>query len=86
LATIPDRSFQIEGHTDDVGQIAYNVDLSRRRAEAVRDALVLRGVAPERLRARGFGPSRPLVEGDTDAARAANRRVTFVVVESVDGR
>lgn len=75
------RKIAIEGHSDAVGGVAYNLTLSERRAEAVRAALVERGVAPERLISRGYGPTRPLVEGDSDEARAANRRVAFSVLE-----
>lgn len=75
------RSLRVEGHTDDSGVVAYNIDLSQRRADAVRDALVARGVAPERLLARGYGPTRPLRIGSSERARAMNRRVAFAVVE-----
>ena len=68
----------IEGHTDTFGSEQYNLRLSRRRAQAVRDFLVSCGVAAERLRVRGLGESRPLVpEGDKEA-QAPNRRVEFV--------
>ncbi len=72
---------EVQGHTDDVGGAAYNLDLSQRRAEAVRDALVARGVAPERLVARGYGFTRPIAANDSDAGRATNRRVQFDVLE-----
>ena len=72
---------EVQGHTDASGRIAYNQDLSRRRALAVLDALIQRGVAPERLLARGYGTQRPLVPGRTPEAYAKNRRVEFVIIE-----
>lgn len=70
----------IEGHTDDRGDHDRNVALSRRRAGSVLDFLVSRGVEASRLRARGYGPDRPAVEGaSTDAERGENRRVEFVI-------
>lgn len=72
---------EVQGHTDDSGGVAYNLDLSERRAEAVVAALVERGVAGEHLVARGYGVLRPL-EANRDAeSRAKNRRVQFVVLE-----
>lgn len=67
----------IEGHTDSRGSEAYNLELSRGRAESVRRFLIDAGVPESRLVARGFGKSRPLVAGDTPAAHAINRRVEF---------
>jgi outer membrane protein OmpA-like peptidoglycan-associated protein len=75
------RLLRVEGHTDNQGPAAYNVDLSSRRARAVRDILVQEGVAPERLEAEGLGPSRPIESNETEQGRAANRRVEFIVVE-----
>lgn len=72
---------EVQGHTDNVGSVAYNQDLSQRRAEAVVRALVARGVPPEKLRARGYGTQRPIADNDTDEGRAANRRVEFQIVE-----
>lgn len=67
----------IEGHTDSRGSDAYNLELSRGRAESVRQFLIDAGVPANRLVARGFGESRPIVPGDTPAAHATNRRVEF---------
>ena len=73
---------EVAGHTDDQGGVTYNQQLSEQRARAVRDALLARGVAPERLVARGYGLSRPVSADTTDAARQANRRVELVVVRT----
>jgi outer membrane protein OmpA-like peptidoglycan-associated protein len=75
--------FSIEGHTDDLGSTEYNEELSLRRAEAVRNFLNhSAGVPTARLYARGFGKSRPQVEGTSDQARAQNRRVVIRRVDS----
>jgi outer membrane protein OmpA-like peptidoglycan-associated protein len=68
----------IEGHTDETGSNTYNVELSQRRAESVREYLIKKGVAPQRLEARGFGRSRPVAPNTTEQGRAANRRVEFL--------
>jgi outer membrane protein OmpA-like peptidoglycan-associated protein len=70
---------RVEGHTDETGSEGDNAALSQSRANAVRDYLVQRGVDAARLRAEGFGASRPLVEGKTTKARAENRRVELVI-------
>ncbi len=66
---------EVQGHTDNVGDDAYNARLSTQRAEAVRAWLVGHGVAAERLSAKGYGKSVPVASNDTDAGRAQNRRV-----------
>lgn len=71
----------VEGHTDDVGSDVVNLRLSQRRAEAVRDFLVAKGVDPSRLEAVGFGESRPIDTNRTDSGRARNRRVEFTILE-----
>jgi len=71
---------RIEGHTDDVGDDAKNLTLSQQRAESVVAYLVKAGVEQARLEGQGFGETKPLVEGKTKKARAANRRVEFNVV------
>jgi len=66
----------IEGHTDNIGSAEYNIDLSTRRANSVRDVLVNRfGVPATRLKTKGYGFSRSLDTNDTDLGRAHNRRV-----------
>ncbi len=75
-----DVRVQIEGHTDSVGADAYNLQLSRKRAESVRDYLVAKGVDRSRLAAVGYGESKPVTENSTEAGRARNRRVELTKV------
>jgi outer membrane protein OmpA-like peptidoglycan-associated protein len=65
------------GHTDSVGDEAYNLKLSERRAQAVVDYLAALGVAPGRVKAVGYGESQPLADNSTEEGRAQNRRVTL---------
>ncbi len=74
----------IEGHTDNVGSRAYNIDLSRRRAKAVEDYLIVKGIAKERLRSDGFGFDRPIAPNDSALNRARNRRTEFRLVEEIE--
>ena len=73
-------SIEVGGHTDDVGSKRFNLDLSARRAQAVADFLVTKGVDASRLSAKGFGRGTPLVREATDEARATNRRVEFTIL------
>lgn len=75
----PKLKVVILAHTDSVGTEEYNLDLSERRAGAVKTALAKRGVPPPSMRFRGFGFSRPVADNATDAGRAKNRRVEFRV-------
>ena len=76
---------EVQGHTDNIGSGSFNLQLSDRRAKAVYDALVERGVPPERLVSRGYGATRPVTTNDTDAGRAENRRVQFQILEQTGG-
>jgi outer membrane protein OmpA-like peptidoglycan-associated protein len=68
----------IEGHTDNVGAASANQTLSEKRAQAVRDWLIAKGIAANRLTAKGYGASKPVADNNTDEGRAKNRRVELV--------
>jgi outer membrane protein OmpA-like peptidoglycan-associated protein len=76
---MPDIDVEIVGFTDDVGSKAYNLDLSLRRAESVRDYMVTQGIDGRRLSVAGRGMADALVSNSTPEGRAVNRRVEFVV-------
>lgn len=71
--------FRIGGHADDIGESSYNLELSRRRAQAMRAFLVQEGLDPKRFSIEAFGEDRPLVPGADEKARAANRRVELIL-------
>ena len=75
-----DVAIRIESFTDNGGRPQNNLLLSRRRADAVRNALIARGVAAGQITAVGFGEARPIADNGTDPGRQQNRRVEFVVV------
>lgn len=77
----PELRAIIEGHTDSVGSRAYNLELSKRRAERVKDYLVKLDVPSDRLTTVGYGLSRPVTDNQTEAGRAENRRVMAVFLE-----
>ena len=74
----PGLKIKLEGNTDERGTREYNIGLGERRAQAVRRALMLQGVAESQLATVSFGSERPAVEGDAEAAWAQNRRVELV--------
>ena len=82
LMTLKGYTIAVYGYTDDTGTQMYNLQLSQRRAQAVRDFLVQAGITPTIMSARGLGKSDPRVPGDTEQARAANRRVEIGIVNS----
>jgi outer membrane protein OmpA-like peptidoglycan-associated protein len=75
-------SIYVYAYTDDSGTNDYNLQLSARRARAVRDALVQAGIDPSLISTKGFGKSKPLVAGSNPKARAANRRVEIGIIDS----
>jgi OmpA-OmpF porin, OOP family len=79
LQKYPERQVLIEGHTDSVGSESYNLDLSQRRADAVRDFLLQNGVNAARITTRGYGKASPVASNDTEAGRQQNRRVELII-------
>lgn len=82
LMTLKGYTIAVYGYTDDTGTQAYNLQLSQRRAEAVRDFLAQTGISATIMSTKGFGKSDPRVPGDSEQARAANRRVEIGIVDS----
>jgi outer membrane protein OmpA-like peptidoglycan-associated protein len=79
LLTNRERSLTVEGHTDSQGSESYNMDLSQRRADAVRDYLVQRDYQADRIQARGLGEGQPVADNSSAEGRANNRRVEIIV-------
>jgi outer membrane protein OmpA-like peptidoglycan-associated protein len=82
LMTFRGYTIAVYGYTDDIGTQTYNVQLSERRAEAVRDFFVQAGISPTSMSTKGFGKSDPRVPGSSEQARAANRRVELAIVDT----
>jgi outer membrane protein OmpA-like peptidoglycan-associated protein len=82
LLTSKDYQIYVYGHTDNIGTEEYNMDLSERRAQSVRDYLAEAGINPGIISTEGFGKSQPLVPGTSDEARAKNRRVELGIVNT----
>jgi outer membrane protein OmpA-like peptidoglycan-associated protein len=75
----PDRRVQIDGFTDSIGTDSYNEELSQRRANAVREALIARGVDSSRIGTEGYGKSYPVATNSDSGGRQLNRRVEVVI-------
>ena len=72
---------ELAGHTDNVGSDTYNLKLSNERAEVVRQALIAKGIAENRLTAKGYGSSKPLFSNDSEEHRASNRRTEMIIMD-----
>lgn len=81
LNKYPEVRIEVSGHTDSVGKHDDNVDLSRRRAEAVKQYLVDSGISADRIETKGLGPDQPIADNETKAGRAENRRIEFKLLE-----
>ncbi|WP_326490992.1 OmpA family protein [Marichromatium gracile] len=81
LADNPGLTLRIVGHTDSAGSDAINLELSRQRAEAVRQGLIERGLEAARVEAEGIGEAEPIASNATASGRASNRRVEIYVIE-----
>jgi OOP family OmpA-OmpF porin len=78
----PRMKVELQGHTDDTGPDAYNLSLSKKRADAVREYLLTQGVPGTQLTAKGYGESQPLDNNKTPEGRSKNRRVVMYVIEN----
>ena len=76
------RNVMIEGFTDSIGSDAYNLQLSERRANAVRLGLIQHGIDPGRIRIRGYGKAYPVADNQSDAGRQQNRRVEIIISDN----
>jgi outer membrane protein OmpA-like peptidoglycan-associated protein len=81
LNQYPSVHIEIEGHTDNVSSLATNMRLSKERAKAVYDFLILNGIDAERLQYKGYGPDKPISPNSTEEGRAKNRRVEMKITE-----
>jgi len=82
LRKYPKTVNQVEGHTDSTGSEQYNMDLSQRRAERVKNVLISKGIEPSSIRTVGFGENMPLSDNTTSTGRRQNRRVEIKVAPS----
>jgi outer membrane protein OmpA-like peptidoglycan-associated protein len=76
----PSVRVEISGHTDNTGSAAYNLQLSERRAQSVNNYLIQNGIEPGRLIPKGYGPSQPLADNDSEEGRQKNRRIQFKII------
>jgi outer membrane protein OmpA-like peptidoglycan-associated protein len=84
LTENPGLKLRIEGHADSRGPEVYNQGLSERRAGAVKDYLVSKGIWPDRLEAKGYGESFPIASNDTSEGQAKNRRVELHIIHTIE--
>jgi outer membrane protein OmpA-like peptidoglycan-associated protein len=82
LENNPERRVLVEGYTDSVGSASMNQQLSEQRAQAVADALIARGISPDRIETRGYGEDFPVAPNDSAANRQRNRRVEVVISDA----
>ncbi len=78
MKNFPELKIEIQGHTDNVGSANYNLNLSNKRANTVKDYLLLFGVEKERMTSKGYGLTKPIASNDTEEGRAKNRRVELM--------
>ena len=85
LSAHPGLKLEVEGHADSRGSDEYNMNLSERRAESVRNYLVSQNIQPSMITAKGFGESRPVASNDNAAGQQQNRRVELIVSGEIIG-
>jgi outer membrane protein OmpA-like peptidoglycan-associated protein len=77
----PSLKLMVEGHTDNIGKEELNIKLSQQRAEAIVSYLTEKGIDPSRLKAKGYGFSKPIADNNTEEGRAMNRRTEIKIIE-----
>jgi len=77
LMAYPEVRVEIRGYTDSVGSWEYNLDLSQRRANSVKEYLTNSGIMPDRIEAKGYGEADPIASNKSAGGRAENRRIEF---------
>ena len=77
LKDYPEMKLEVNGYTDNTGSITFNMKISKRRAESVRNYLINQGIQAERLTANGYGPENPIASNSTKEGRTKNRRIEF---------
>ena len=80
LRANPELAIRVEGHADEIGSDEYNMALSLRRAETVKNYLVQQGISPKRIGIKGYGKTKPIAPNDTEEGRQKNRRVEFTIL------
>ncbi|MGC9092089.1 MAG: OmpA family protein [Bacteroidota bacterium] len=80
LRANPELAIRVEGHADEIGSDEYNMALSLRRAETVKNYLVQQGISPNRIAVKGYGKTKPIAPNDTEEGRQKNRRVEFTIL------
>ena len=75
----PDIRIKIDGYTDFIGSEGYNLEISVKRANAIKDYLTNRGVKPSNISIEGYGKQNPIASNQTETGRAKNRRVEFII-------
>ena len=81
MTLYPELKIEIQGHTDNTGAAQHNLDLSSKRAESVKNFIVLYGIESSRLVPKGYGMTKPIESNDTEEGRAKNRRVELMKIK-----
>jgi len=81
LQNNPDMHIRIEGHTDNIGSLKYNIGLSQKRAQAVKNYLIGKGIQESRISTAGYGFKKPIASNDTEEGRSLNRRAEIVPIK-----
>ena len=81
MYTYPEIRVKLEGHTDNIGEFDFNLNLSNERVRSVADYLINKGIDPSRIECKGYSYSYPLESNETEEGRSVNRRVTFTIIQ-----